>query len=168
MLQGSEQNCIRTFSGNNVNVFSVNIDLITIEDIAHSLAHQSRFAGHLPFFYSVAQHCCFCADMAPVYLKLEALMHDASEAYLVDLPRPIKQLIPQYNEIEEVLMHQIAKKFHFVWPMSAAIKEIDDAALKFEWDNYMIKKDWDRTKIWTPEFAKTQFLNYFTNLTKVV
>lgn len=168
MLKGSEINCIRTFSGVNINVFDVNPELIKIEDIAHALAHQPRFGGHLPFNYSVAQHSCFCESMATPSKKLKALMHDASEAYLIDMPRPIKKLLPDYIKAEENLMSVIAKKFKFDWPMCKLMEEIDDYALKYDWDNYMLNHNRNtKDVIWSPAQAKEEFIKRFNLLTKI-
>lgn len=111
-------NCIRTFTGKYMNVFEPTEDMICIEDVAHALSNQCRFGGHLPKFYSVAQHSLMCCEMATPERKLEALLHDASEAYLLDVPKPIKQRLSNYKEIEDNLMRLIAKKFGFQYPLS--------------------------------------------------
>jgi hypothetical protein len=105
---------IRTFSGRYIDIFDPNPDDILIEDIAHALSHQCRFGGHIPKFYSVAQHSVFCANNPFISKKLEALMHDASEAYLLDIPSPIKPRLTNYHEIENNLMMVIAEKFAFL------------------------------------------------------
>lgn len=77
-------------------------DALSIIDIAHALANQCRYSGHVQHFYSVAQHCCLLANWmaenggSPMDC-LQILMHDAPEAYLVDIPRPVKQYMPQYR-----------------------------------------------------------------------
>ena len=79
--------------------------VISLEDIAHALAHQCRYNGHCKSFYSVAEHSVYVAE--EIYRKtssyedaMKGLLHDATEAYLGDMPRPIKALIPQFHEIE--------------------------------------------------------------------
>jgi hypothetical protein len=136
--------CIRTHSGQYVNVFNPDPDTILIEDIAHSLAHQCRWGGHISRFYSVAQHSLYCSYwiMDPK-LKLAALMHDASEAYLLDIPRPIKKKLYDYTHIEHGLMYVIAEKFGFKWPMDKAVKEVDEEMLHLEW-KYLVLND-DKT-----------------------
>ncbi|EIQ01097.1 hypothetical protein OpiT1DRAFT_05665 [Opitutaceae bacterium TAV1] len=102
---------IQTFTGRQFFPLDPDPLEIDIEDIAHALALQCRFGGHSRAFYSVAQHSVFVADMCPPHLKLTGLLHDATEAYLIDLPRPIKQAIPEYRRIEDKLAEVIAKRF---------------------------------------------------------
>jgi len=156
-----DENHIRTYSGVYIDPFNPNPDAILIEDIAHALAHQPRFGGHLPTFYSVAQHSVQVSVMAPELrdVKMQALMHDASEAYLIDIPRPIKHRLSNYKETEEKLMIVIAQKFGFDYPLSKEVKEFDEYALQFEWDTMMIghRKDFS----WSPMIAKSHFLRTF-------
>lgn len=74
-------------------------------DIATGLAHTARFGGQTRMFYSVAQHCLALAEMVehPV-AKLVALLHDAAEAYIGDMPTPIKATMPQFRQAEEAIM----------------------------------------------------------------
>jgi hypothetical protein len=135
-------NCIRTVSGIYINVFKPTMDMICIEDIAHALSYQCRFGGHLPRFYSVAQHslnCCYLIDDNK--LKLAALLHDASEAYLLDIPSPIKQGLSNYKEIEDRLMNLIAEKFGFEYPLHPEVKKVDAIMLQKEWDCLMLNKE---------------------------
>src|SRR5690606_26745918 len=104
-----EANCIRTFTGQYINVFDPKPDLIRIEDIAHALSQMPRFGGHLPVFYSVAQHSLACAHKVSSRNALAALLHDASEAYLMDIPKPIKNNLHNYKETEHALMEVIAQ-----------------------------------------------------------
>lgn len=133
-------NCIRTFTGIYMNVFEPTSEMICIEDIAHSLSMQPRFGGHLPIFYSVAEHSINCARLVPDNLKLEALLHDASEAYLMDLPRPIKNNMPQYKEIEENLMKLIFDKFGLIYPLHEKVKLQDEIMLQYEWESLMLSQ----------------------------
>ncbi len=147
-----ETDCIRTFTGLYMNVFEPTPEMICIEDIAHALSYMPRFGGHLPVFYSVAQHSLRCAHKAMYAVKnvveggdksagFEALLHDASEAYIMDIPSPIKKRLPEYKKIEENLMRVIAEKFGFTYPLSAITKQVDHAALVEEWDRIMMCKD---------------------------
>ena len=88
---------------------------IYIEDIAHALSLNCRFNGHTERFYSVAQHSCMVAKHVMEYSQnpiwgLAALLHDAAEAYIPDMPRPIKGYIVGYAELEKNILHAILKK----------------------------------------------------------
>lgn len=90
--------------------------LIDIEDIAHSLSMLCRANGHFKSFYSVGQHCINCCNEAAARgwsrrVQLACLLHDASEAYLSDVTRPVKQELPQYKLIEEPLQDAIWLKY---------------------------------------------------------
>ena len=104
-------NYIMTNSGVKFNVFSYGLDDINIFDIAHALSNMCRFAGHVKNFYSVAQHSILVSMFAsdPRY----GLLHDASEAYLLDIPSPIKrsQAFSEYRDIERKLQRSIYERF---------------------------------------------------------
>ena len=89
---------------------------IDVVDIAHSLSLLCRANGHFPTFYSVGQHCINCAREAIARnysrrVQLACLLHDASEAYLSDVTRPVKAELPRYLEIEEPLQKTIWDKY---------------------------------------------------------
>ena len=155
--------CIRTFSGKYVNVFEPDPETIVIEDIAHALSHQGRFGGHLPQFYTVAQHSIFCADLAPDEHKFAALMHDASEAYLLDVPRPIKLKLCNYKEIEDKLMEVLATKFGFEFPFDPHIKKVDEEMLRREWYGLMLERG-KTFEVYSPQKAKVFFIKQFEKL----
>jgi hypothetical protein len=156
-------NCIRTFTGIYMNVFEPTLDMICIEDIAHALSNQCRFGGHLPEFYSVAQHSLLCCGLAEEEYQLQALLHDASEAYLLDIPRPVKQGLSNYKEIENKLMLLIASKFGFQYPLDQQVKLIDEEMLKIEWHGLMLSRK-PPFECWTPAYAKEMFLKTFDEL----
>jgi len=156
-------NCIRTFSGKYINVFDPNPDDIIIEDIAHALSNIPRFGGHLPIFYSVAQHCIACAGYVNPKFALEALMHDATEAYLLDIPKPVKKMLPHYVSAEMNLHKIIARKFNVPIGMSPEVKEVDKVMLEFEWSNIMLGQG-APPKIYSHDYAKQRFLEMFKEL----
>lgn len=92
-----------------------------------------------------------------------ALLHDASEAYLVDVPRPIKLQLSNYKEIEDSIMRVISKKFGFTYPLSSEVKHIDEIMLQLEWDNFVTKEKNDLIIYSDP---KSVFLNQFKLLTQ--
>lgn len=151
---------IRTFTGTYIDVFEPKLELINIEDIAHSLSRQCRFGGHVINYYSVAEHSIWVAQRVPKDQKLAALLHDASEAYLVDIPKPIKRHFPQYNDMEDQMMKAISLKFGFQYPFHSSIKEADKAALQWEWDNKVLV-DLDPQSNLSPQAAKLKFLDFF-------
>ena len=161
-----EPDCIRTFTGIYMNVFEPTLEMIDIVDIAHGLSNQCRFAGHTKEFYSVAQHSIHVAELAPVKYILQALLHDASEAYLCDIPRPIKKRLPEYQKIEKNLMTLIAKKFGFEWPKNMHVKSIDEVMLKWEWDNCLLNDFPDNWRPMSPTEAKKEFLRWFDLINK--
>ena len=108
---------ITTHSGQQVDIESPRPDSIRIEDVAHALSFLCRGSGQANFFFSVARHCVYCAREAQARgfsreVVLACLLHDASEAYMTDVPKPIKDnLIPQYRTYEDALLNVIYEKF---------------------------------------------------------
>lgn len=162
-------NCIRTFTGLYMNVFEPTFEMICIEDIAHALSNQCRFGGHLPVFYSVAQHSWHCSQSVNQEHKLAALLHDASEAYILDIPKPIKKRLSNYGEIEERLMNLISVKFGFDYPLHDDVKLADELALVAEWNCLMLKKSKAPflNAALDNKNAKDKFLETFSNLVKL-
>ncbi len=158
-----EPDCIRTFTGKYINVFEPDPELICIEDIAHALSMQPRFGGHLPEFYSVAQHSWLVSVKCPKELWLTGLMHDAGEPYLIDVPSPVKARLTNYKEIEDRLMKAIAEKFGFEWPLPDLVKQADRFMLEFEWKYIMLGGS--ALDLLPPKSAETLFLELFHELT---
>lgn len=160
---GEENATISVRSGMSFDVLNPTADKILIEDIAHSLSMQCRFAGHTSEFFSVAQHSIICSLMAPPGFELEALLHDASEAYLQDIARPVKRKLSNYASIENKVMYTIAVKFCFNWPLSKEVKKVDEESLRLEFDCF-ISNTCDALKPMAPAVAKAAFLERFYNL----
>lgn len=126
---------IQTYTGRQFDLVNPDPMLVDIEDIAHALSHTCRFGGHTEKFYSVAQHSwVVSATVAPEHAFL-ALLHDAAEAYIGDLIRPLKRLLcPQIDEIESRIQAAILARYE-VEPDEAALKAVkvaDDRALATE------------------------------------
>ena len=156
-------NCIRTYTGIYIDLLDPSPEDIRIEDIAHALAQVPRFAGHLKHPYSVAQHSIFCSRLAPPELKLQALLHDASEAYISDIPSPIKKHLTSYKIIERRLMDAIEERFNLgLWVATHPdIKRIDAKALNWEWDLLAVKR-YDLSA--PPQQVERNFLKTFQTL----
>ena len=135
---------IRTYMGELFDVLHPNPEQIHLEDIAHALSNLCRFGGHTDRFYSVAQHSVMMAtlEMVPDELRLTALLHDASEAYLVDVPSPIKQLLPKYQEIEEMIHLCVARRFGLTYPWSEIIHQADREMLDREMGRVFVMGKW--------------------------
>lgn len=149
---------------------------IDIRDIAHALSNQCRYAGHTQFFYSVAEHSWHCSHLfAAAGDALWGLLHDAAEAYLGDVTSPLKRLLPEYQEIEELWMEVIAHALRLPGPPPATLKDVDTAVLLAE-AGVLMAGDlgvWAttepaniRVKCWEPERAKGEFLARWDALTR--
>lgn len=170
---------IQTYTGSRMFPLDPHPAEIDIHDIAHSLSNLCRFNGHVKRFYSVAEHSCHVSDVLPAELRLAGLLHDASEAYLCDLPRPIKrsaEFAEQYLSAETKLMRVIAVRFCFEWPLVDAVHKADDQLLSTEALQLMapLHPDWkDRTDpvdglilpCWGPTEARDQFTARYFALT---
>lgn len=104
---------ITTYSGKRFYYLDPRPEDVVIEDVAHVLAGEPRWAGHTDRPYSVGQHSVLTAQLVPVEYRLHALVHDASEVYMRDLPGPLKHTIAlaPYQEIEERVQHVIYEAF---------------------------------------------------------
>lgn len=114
-------NYVTTYSGKKLNFLDPNPDDILLEDIIHHLSMICRYNGGPKYHYSVAQHSIAVAklvyDMSKDKKKaLSALFHDASEAYICDIPRPVKPKLIGYKKIETNLSNVIYKKFNIQTP----------------------------------------------------
>lgn len=124
----------RTYTGRCVHPLAPHPDEIAIEDIARSLSQQCRFLGHTDSFYSVAQHSVLVSELVPREFALWGLLHDASEAYLCDLPAPIKREpeMEVYRIAENRLTAAVALKFGMTAIMPPAVHVADKVMLATE------------------------------------
>lgn len=153
------QNSVRTSTGRYIDFKNLSSDEIVIEDIAHSLSMLPRFGGHLPRFYSIAQHSVECSWLVDDELALEALLHDASEAYMLDIPKPLKNLLPDYVKLETELMEIIADKYGFNYPLDKRVKVADLEMLHREYNGIMLEDE--PFTCWSQQNAKEIFLDRY-------
>lgn len=124
---------IQLASGRFFDFTAFSVKDIAIEDIASSLAKLCRFTGHCKTFYSVAQHSVLVSKLVPREYALAGLLHDATEAYINDLARPLKLINPAYVEFEHTkLWPVVAAKFDLPDILPPCIKEADNIALVSE------------------------------------
>lgn len=130
-----EQEYIRTFTGKKCWPCDPRVEDISIEDIAHSLSLICRFTGHVREFYSVGDHSLRVSELCSPENKLWGLLHDASEAYLADVARPVKRnqsFGTYYKNVEAGLMAVIAAKFNLSLPEPPEVKTFDNILLRTE------------------------------------
>lgn len=147
---------------------------ITIDDIASGLSHICRFTGQCHTFYSVAEHSILCSYRVPAEHAFAALMHDAAEAVMGDVSRPLKSLLPDYKKIERRVERAILAKFGLPADMHESIKRADLEMLAFEQRVCMLNSDpWPGVEkagdspyfqFLTPPEAYAAFLNRFHEL----
>jgi uncharacterized protein len=125
---------IQTYSGLRVTPLNPHPDSILIQDIAHSLSMQCRFSGHIKYFYSVAQHSVLVSYLCDSADALWGLLHDATEAYLVDLPSPLKRsgFFDNFKSAEGILMNAICKRFNLPLTEPVSVKKADRQMLYTE------------------------------------
>ncbi|MFT4271235.1 MAG: HD domain-containing protein [Pantoea sp.] len=128
----SRDTWIITQSGKHFDFLNLSPDAICIEDIACSLSNLCRFTGHVQDFYSVAQHSVHVSYLVPPEFALEALLHDAAEAYCNDISSPLKYLLPDYRHVIKSVEEVIATKFGLPPMMSTEVKQADLVMLATE------------------------------------
>ena len=153
---------------------------IRIADIAHHLSMLCRYAGACSRYYSVAEHSVHVSHMVPEELALEALLHDASEAYCCDIVRPLKVALPDYQRIEE--LNDMAVRIRFKLPPyeHPLVKQADNDILCNEYRALLppmpthVPWSWPgeyRPEVairgWGPPDAEIKFLERFRELIRV-
>jgi len=146
-------------------------------DMAHALGMLCRYGGHSSEFYSVAEHCVLMSHAVTPIHALWALMHDATEAYLVDLPRPLKRSLSGYDAVEARLMAVICQRFHLRESMPEEVKLADNRILVDERAALMRPAPLPWASIenveplgvelmcWSPAEAAEAWINRFNDLT---
>lgn len=120
---------MQTYTGRRFYPLDPRPEEIEPADIAHALSLLCRYGGHVDRFYSVAEHCVLMSQAVPSQDALAALLHDATEAYVVDVPRPLKRQLPGYATIEGQVWYAIAYRFGLDPVLPASVKEADNRIL---------------------------------------
>lgn len=144
---------MNTYTGNKIDPMNMTTSDISIQDIAHALSLTCRGGGHVSYFFSVAQHSINCMNEAKARgwserLQLACLLHDASEAYISDIIRPVKVHLSNYLEIESSIMNVILERFGLAdlsEEENAMWKQIDDDMMNFELKNLMKGEEYRNT-----------------------
>jgi len=175
MYEEKFDNWLETFTGTKFNPYTSPPSDVKLLDIIHSLSLQCRFGGHCRTYYSIAEHSVYVSKQFedPVLAKW-GLFHDAAEAYLTDLPRPLKKLLPDYNELEQSILTLVAKRFDLPWPIPDEVREMDTVLLRTESlqimtrGNEWVIKDVEplplKLQCLSPEEAEIFFMNQFNKI----
>ncbi len=134
---------ILTAGGNYFDLRNPALSVINIETIAKALSNICRFTGHTLEFYSVAQHSYHASFLVPEEYALEALLHDAAEAYVGDVSTPLKRQLPNYEKIESDVQAAIAAQFNLTLPLSDYTHRADQIMLATEKRDLMPPTDDD-------------------------
>lgn len=130
----NDDNWIQTYSGIRFTPLNPQADAVTIQDMAHSLSMQCRFGGHCNEFYSVAQHCVLVSYICDYKDREWGTLHDGSETYTVDIPRPLKHS-PDfcfYRQTERKNQDAICTKFGLSLEEPESVKKADNILLATE------------------------------------
>jgi hypothetical protein len=183
VIDHDETGWIQTFSGRRFHPTAPAASEVRIADIAQALSNLCRFNGHTKVFYSVAQHSVLVAANVPRQDALWALLHDAAEAYLCDLPRPVKRKlrangVTAFDEAERWIMRAICHRFGLPENEPHSVKKADTLVLVTEARDLMapLAAGWhhtpengfdilpDRIVPWSPGKARYAFLQCFQEL----
>lgn len=178
---------IRTFTGQMFNVLEPDPERIDIVDIAHALSNQCRFTGHVKNFYSVAEHSIHVSELVNTEHEKCGLLHDATEAYLMDLASPIKRGTPLgviFKELENKLWIAIAQRFDLPVAIPEDVHFADSVMLLTEKRDLMLSDPdsldeyahtwvkhegakaalFDISEPWLPKEAEDRFLTHYYDI----
>lgn len=147
---------MQTRYGRKVDFLDPDPKTIEIADIGHALARVCRFGGHVPRHYSVAQHSVYVSQLVRPDLRLAALLHDATEAYVGDMVAPLKELLPEFKKVERAMAAAIGARFGVrIHPLDPDVKRADLAMLVWEAKALL---DVDAVEVWgipAPTYTRT-------------
>lgn len=123
---------IRTFSGEMFDIVNPDPNKILLIDLAHHMALINRYTGASKVPYNDSQHSVLVSHLVPKGFELDGLFHDSPEAFMNDINRPLKQLLPEYRAIEDKLYSVIAKKFALSDPIPNEVHDADLLAYHVE------------------------------------
>lgn len=123
---------ITLYSGGKFYPADCRIDQATVTDIAHALALNCRYNGHVADFYSVAEHCVLVSQLVPEKYALWGLLHDVTEAFVPDIPRPLKPYIHGFQQFEDQIMEQVALRWDLPKEIPPEVKHIDRNIVRTE------------------------------------
>lgn len=165
-----ESGMIRTITGKKFNLFEPTPDMIAIDDIAYGLANKGHFSGFSPRYFSIAEHCIMVCDefslwhdAAPDSLKLLALLHDAAEAYIGDMVKPLKVRMPDFVAVENRIMQAICERFGMDLSLMPQIKPADVLIQDIEYNAFFhgSQVEFSRISYLDPEQARIVFIDRF-------
>lgn len=166
---------LQTYTGKILTPCDPQPEQICIEDIAHGLALTSRFSGQCRAFYSVAEHSVRVSRFSSGE-RLWGLLHDAAEAYLTDVPTPVKSLLVNFKRMEIVLMKVICEVYGLPAEMPGCVHYADKVLLATEMRDLMVPVDGYSEPLpeplpetihpWPWERAEAEFLKRFRGLTE--
>lgn len=167
---------MHTFTGKKFYPMAPRAEDICIEDIAHSLSLQCRYNGHVISYYSVAEHCVLMSYAVSPENALWALLHDATEAYVGDMIRPLKKFMPAYVVAEDNVMAAICERFGVTQlTMPDEVRDADNRILLTEKNALLVKTghkwvvdDLEPLPVtiegWSPAKAEIEYILRFVEL----
>ncbi len=176
--QDLKENWVELSEGTKFYPFDPSPEMVKIEEIAHSLSGQVRFNGHIIPSYTVAQHSVWCSRIVPAGFELEALLHDATEMIIGDIPSPVKEGLPFLKGLENMIWREaIAPAFGLPEKISPEVKHADFQMLLLEKQQLCEKhgNDWGLPAMPLPDIkllslsraeSKELFLSRFRELTE--
>lgn len=165
---------IQTFTGRQFWPLDPRPEDIDLEDVAHALSNLCRFTGHCREFYSVGEHSVRVSWACDPGDAVWGLLHDASEAYIADMSRPVKGNMPAYKAMERVVMAAVCERFGLAIEEPASVKRADNVLLFTEARDLMCHPPnaWRDIAVplpepiepWEPKKARRRFLDRAADL----